>query len=135
MRMPKQPIHHGSCLCGSVRFTLKGKLDGVWFCHCSQCRKNYGLYGAFVGVPRNQFALKNPRMITWYQSFPRVRRGFCKKCGSPIMWDHKKTGIYVCPGLIQGKLRMRGGKHIFLQDRGYYYRIGDALPGYKTNPE
>ncbi len=47
----------GSCLCGETRFSFVGKLDDLYFCHCSQCRKNYGLYGAFAGVTRSRFAL------------------------------------------------------------------------------
>ena len=32
------------------------------------------------------------------------------------------------PGLIDGKTKMRKGKHIFTKNKGDYYKIADGLP-------
>lgn len=54
----KKKTYKGSCLCGSIKLTVTNPLDeGVCFCHCSQCRKNYGLYGAFVGAPKESLTI------------------------------------------------------------------------------
>ena len=47
----------GSCLCGAVKFSFEGVLDDAYFCHCIQCRKNYGMHGAFVGVARDKLTV------------------------------------------------------------------------------
>ena len=32
----------GSCLCGSVRYTVQGEPQRAFHCHCSRCRKATG---------------------------------------------------------------------------------------------
>lgn len=114
----------GSCLCGKTKFTIKGPFSGPWFCHCNQCRKNYGLYGAFIGVADEHITIKDRRNIRWYQSSKSAKRGFCKMCGSPVMWKQKgSTHTFFFPGLIDGKTGMRKGEHIFVKDKGDYYTI------------
>ncbi|MFT6655758.1 MAG: hypothetical protein ACJAWI_002533, partial [Marinomonas primoryensis] len=35
-------LHTGSCLCGAVKFELKGEFKKFFLCHCSRCRKTSG---------------------------------------------------------------------------------------------
>ena len=39
------------CLCGAVRVTIRGPLDDIAACHCSQCRRWSGHVWAAVPVP------------------------------------------------------------------------------------
>ena len=34
--------HFGSCLCGTVRFEIKGDFDSFYLCHCQYCQKDTG---------------------------------------------------------------------------------------------
>ena len=132
----KTKTYKGSCLCGSVKFTITNLLnEGVCFCHCSQCRKNYGLYGAFVGAPKESLTITGDKNIRWYKSSEKVRRGFCKKCGSALLWKYKESkNIYILAGLIDD-LRTRKGFHIFVKDKGDYYQLHDKLPKFKNVPK
>lgn len=122
--MKKEKTLKGSCLCGMVTFTLKGPYSGPWFCHCTQCRKNYGLYGAFIGVLDENAKIKNPKAVRWYHSSKEVKRGFCKTCGSPIVWKKKNsTHTFFLPGLIDGKTGVKKGTHIFVKNKGDYYTL------------
>ena len=38
--------YRGSCLCGAVRYIVRGELRHVVGCHCGQCRKTSGHYVA-----------------------------------------------------------------------------------------
>jgi hypothetical protein len=42
----KKPTAAGGCLCGAVRYEVRGPLRPVVNCHCGQCRKSHGHYGA-----------------------------------------------------------------------------------------
>ncbi|WP_198645383.1 GFA family protein [Thalassobius sp. I31.1] len=90
----------GSCLCGDVRFELKGELRPVIACHCVQCRKTSGHHVAATSVRRDQIAVQGA--VTWYQSSDTARRGFCATCGSNLFWDGAGANISVFAGTLDG---------------------------------
>jgi hypothetical protein len=127
----KAKIHRGTCLCGAVRFSFKGELDDAYFCHCTQCRKNYGMHGAFVGVARDALVIGKTKTLRSYKSSPSTVRTFCGKCGSPISWDRKGyENIYVCLGLLDGNVTMPKITNIHTKAKGGYY---DLTPKPKLN--
>ena len=67
----------GGCLCGKVRFTTTGPLREVIFCHCSQCRRQSGLYFAATSVSADCLALEGAGNITWFAASGFAKRGFC----------------------------------------------------------
>ena len=38
----------GGCLCGSVRYTIRGAVRDVWACHCILCRRLHSHFGAYA---------------------------------------------------------------------------------------
>jgi hypothetical protein len=118
--------HRGSCLCGAIKFAFSGDLDDAYFCHCSQCRKNYGMHGAFVGVARDALAVVDKeKTLTSYKSSSSTIRTFCGRCGSPISWDRRGyENIYVCLGLLDGSAKPAKIKNIHAKSKGAYYAIG-----------
>lgn len=128
--------HSGSCLCDSIRYSFTGPLNDVWFCHCSQCRKNYGMYGAFVGTLLKDFKMNKSKYLKSYKASKNTTRTFCGKCASPITWYREGTKrIYVLAGLLKGKARITNAKHIYTKDRGGYYKICDRWKQYKIAPK
>jgi hypothetical protein len=122
--MPK-----GACLCGAVRFEVAGELSPPDACHCSQCRKQSGHYWASTDVPRAALTLHGADKVTWFQSSPRVRRGFCGACGSFLFWDPPhRDSIAVAMGAFDKPTGAHLIKHIFVADKGDYYDIADGLP-------
>ncbi len=124
----KGKTYKGSCLCGKVKFVARTPAQDIYFCHCGMCRKNYGMHGAFIAVPNDGFKVKNPSNVRWYASSKNVRRGFCKTCGSPIAWKEKgSTHTFFLAGLVEGKIGKKTEKHIFVKDKGDYYKIRKAV--------
>jgi hypothetical protein len=74
----------GSCLCGRVRYEMRGPVGRVSHCHCAMCRKAHGAAFATYGrVERSDFAVvSGAEDIASYRSSPEVMRTFCKRCGS-----------------------------------------------------
>ena len=124
----------GSCLCGAVRFTTTGKLRGVVYCHCSQCRKQTGHYYAATNVPDADLTVEGRDNITWYRSSDFAERGFCRTCGSALFWkprDYDYTSVLA--GLFDKPTGLKGECHIFLADKGDYYSVDDNLPKFKKS--
>ncbi|MBB6260156.1 hypothetical protein FHS77_000680 [Paenochrobactrum gallinarii] len=75
----------GRCLCGSVRFSAKPESDEMGTCHCSMCRRWSG--GTFMSVAcGDSLEISNDADLGLYRSSEWGERGFCKSCGSTLMW-------------------------------------------------
>ena len=57
----------GACLCGSVRFEVKGKINKFYFCHCLRCRRSTGSAHA-----SNIFM--EPKNIKWLTGEEKIKR-------------------------------------------------------------
>lgn len=122
-------MHSGSCLCGSVSFEVEGKLAPPDACHCGMCRKTSGHYWASTDVPREAVTIRGDEQLGWYQSSEKVRRGFCRICGSSLFWDVPgRTRLAIAMGAFNAPTDTTLEKHIFVADKGDYYEIKDGLP-------
>ena len=122
--MPK-----GSCLCGAIKFEVSGELAAPNACHCTMCRKHSGHFEASTDVPRDRLTVEGEENVTWYQSSKKVRRGFCKICGSSLFFDQPHMDwIAVSMGAFDAPTNTKIERHIFVADKGDYYDIADGLP-------
>ncbi len=121
--------HTGSCLCASIGFSLTGRIGAPDACHCVNCRKQSGHFFASANVPRASLVVSGEENLAWYQSSPKVRRGFCSKCGSTLFWDPSGYDwIAVAMGAFDTPTNTRLDRHIFVAEKGDYYDIADGLP-------
>lgn len=121
--------HTGACLCGAVRFTARGPLRGVVYCHCAQCRRQTGHHCAATNVRDKDLDVEGAPGLTWYRASATARRGFCATCGSALFW--KGDGLdstSIMAGSFDRPSGLKGAMHIFTADRGDYYDIADDLP-------
>lgn len=126
----------GSCMCGAVSFTVLCELKRPDACHCTQCRKFSGHYFVSTDVPRDAFEIAGAENVAWYQSSARVRRGFCRVCGSSLFFDAPaKDWIGVAMGAIDGASGTSMELHIFVAEKGDYYQIDDGLPQFAIVPQ
>jgi hypothetical protein len=78
--------HSGGCLCGSVRYLLRGAPDWSAHCHCRSCQKaTGGAFTTWVGVKTENFQVTAGKLVV-YNSSPGVERGFCSKCGTSLTY-------------------------------------------------
>ena len=119
----------GQCLCGAVSFEVEGELPGPDACHCSICRRWSGHYWASTDVPRARVTIRGEDKLSWYQSSEKVRRGFCRRCGSALFFDPPaRDWIAIAMGAFDQPTGTKLAKHIFTADKGDYYEIGDDVP-------
>jgi hypothetical protein len=79
----------GSCLCGKVRYEIRGNIDRASNCWCTMCQKQHGAAsGPYANIASSALhILQGDDAITHYASSPGVERTFCKVCGSNLTWQ------------------------------------------------
>lgn len=129
-------MHHGSCLCKAVTFELAGELPAPDACHCSKCRRWTGHFLVSTDVPRAALSIRGEEHLAWFRSSPKVRRGFCSRCGSSLFFDPPPDvdWIGVSMGAFDAPTDTKLGLHIFVADKGDYYEIADDLPQHAQIP-
>jgi hypothetical protein len=127
--MDMEQENTGSCNCGGVRFRTRGALREVIACHCSQCRKQTGLYYAATNIVDSELQLEGAENVTWYRSSQNARRGFCRTCGSALFWKMDSADYTsIMAGVFDEPTNLTIGYHIFCSDKGDFYEITDGLP-------
>lgn len=121
-------VREGGCACGAVRYRVSGGMRPVVACHCSQCRKAYTNYGAFTAALRDALTIENKAAVTWFDSSPGVRRGFCRRCGSALFFERaERPYTSIAAGTLDQPSGLRQVQHIFVADKADFYEIGDGL--------
>jgi len=80
--------HEGGCLCGQVRYVLKGEPAGVGLCHCTHCQKLSGSAFSMAAIARKEAVEIQGELHTYEdtgESGQPVFRRFCPTCGSQIV--------------------------------------------------
>jgi len=122
-------MHTGGCLCGRVRYQLRGPIRGAIACHCSQCRRTSGHYAAMTSVPNANLTLTSSEGLVWYKSSDAAERGFCRVCGGNLFWRPRgEDRTAITAGTLDAPTHITLIEHIFVADKSDYYEINDDLP-------
>lgn len=122
-------MHNGSCLCGSVAFTIDGDLSPPSLCHCGQCRKQSGHVWSSTWTHQDNLSFTASDTLAWFRASDIARRGFCRSCGSFLFWQHNdEDTISISMGAFDTPTGLQLARHIFVADKGDYYDITDDLP-------
>lgn len=130
----EQQLIRGSCLCGSVRYVIDGRVSPIGQCHCSRCRK-------VSGTASNAALWTATRSLQWLQGEDRIKHyvlpdteqwtsAFCETCGSPMPHLDPSGKIYFVPaGSLDDDPGSRGiALHIFVGSKAPWDEIHDAAP-------
>jgi hypothetical protein len=102
----------GGCLCGAVRYVLKGDPEMVAICHCTHCQRQSGSILSFnVVVSDADYDQRGETKVYVDQgdSGQPLYRHFCGNCGSPV-----STKTALAPGMVvvrAGTLDSMDGLH------------------------
>ncbi len=126
----------GGCLCGAVRYEVKGPLRDVINCHCGMCQRLHGNFGPHSKAHKVNITITNDEGLAWYKTSEVAQRGFCRMCGSSLFWepfDQDATGILA--GTLDGPTGLKTIGHIFVGAQCDFYEITDHLPQYPASSD
>jgi hypothetical protein len=126
-------VASGRCLCGAVRFEVRGALRDVVLCHCVECRRWSGHVFAATAARREDLELLQDEALRWVaspESDSDARRGFCGECGSSLFWDAPASDtICIAAGTLDEPTGLRTIRHVYVDHVGDYYELpDDGLP-------
>lgn len=122
----------GSCLCGGVRYEIRGTLGPSVYCHCVQCRKASGASfttNASVGAADFGF-VEGESLVGRFESSTGQFRCFCTRCGSPLIKviQAKPGEIRLRLGTLDSDPETTPAAHIFVRSKAPWTTITDDLP-------
>lgn len=125
----------GRCLCGGVRYEVRGKLRDVVACHCVQCRQTSGNFVAATSAQRSDVHFLADATLTWYRSSDEAERGFCHRCGGNLFWRRTAPDsqtVSIMAGTLDPPTGLTLAMHIFTGAKSDFYEIGDGAPQHLT---
>ena len=124
----------GGCLCGAVTYESTGSpvKENCGYCHCRMCQKAYGNgFTAFICFPAESFRITRGEP-TIYRSSNVGERGFCARCGSPVIMLYTslpdKVWVYVGTMDRAGDMEPYMTGHVCIEGEIPWLTIHDDLP-------
>jgi len=115
----------GGCLCGAVRYEVRGPLRDVLICHCTECRRWSGHLFAATAAARADFHVVGERGLRWIaraESDTGARRGFCCEGGTSLFWDSPdRDTVSIAAGSLDPPTGLRVMGHVYVGQAGDYY--------------
>src|SRR5262245_31694701 len=122
-------MHTGSCLCGAVKYEIRGEVQTAVYCHCSRCRKASGsAFASYAVVATKDFVVVEGKdALKTFRTPAGVQRQFCSNCGSPIISFRESMPdiVRVRMGSIDTPLAKGPETHIFVGSKAAWFEILD----------
>jgi hypothetical protein len=122
----------GGCLCGAVRYEVRGALRNVVNCHCIECQRWHGNFGAYAAARAVDVVIEGAgvRWVVSPASDRGARRAFCGECGSSLFWQEPGgETISVAAGSLDRPTGLRTAGHWYTVQAGDFYDLpDDGLP-------
>jgi len=130
MTETRTPIRIGRCLCGACCFELDGPPNWVGHCHCESCRRaTASAFTTWLGQDNARWRFTGATPVN-YVSSPGNRRGFCGRCGSPVLYQSERfpneTHFYVA--LLEDPNALVPAAHHHMDERLAWVHLADGLP-------
>lgn len=136
----EQAVEAGGCLCGNIRYTFpRAAALSAHHCHCTDCQKSTGSGKAtIIFLPADALELRGE-----YQTFTvtgsegsRVTRGFCPKCGCPILSYVRELPDlkFIKAGSLDDPSWVGISSSYWEQSAHAWSPVDASLPSYPANP-
>ena len=131
-------IHRGSCLCGTVSFTVEGDFDSFYLCHCKHCQKDTGSAHAanlFSQTSKLNWPSGADSVRSYTLPDSRHSKSFCEHCGSALP-NAQNEGMLVVPaGCLDTEVTLTPTAHLFMASSASWEVKLSEVPKFKRLPE
>ncbi|KAF1913617.1 DUF636 domain protein [Ampelomyces quisqualis] len=122
-------IFTGSCLCSTIRYTIRGEPTIAVMCHCSNCKKTSGsAFQANLLFKHEQLTFLSGELKltdcldTTTASGSTRTRSFCSVCGSNVLATNESSPyvrgyVIIMTGCLDGDFTFEPSVEYFCKDR------------------
>jgi len=129
----------GSCLCGGVRYRVKGEPLRFYHCHCSRCRKASGTGHAsnlFVKGSLEWLAGAEQTRTFKLPEAERFSNTFCTVCGGRVPRFIENAGMVFIPaGSLDQEPPITPQARIFVGSRANWSCEQGPIPQFEAYPD
>ncbi|WP_418766858.1 GFA family protein [Marinobacter salsuginis] len=134
----KELTMKGECLCGAVKFEIKGDVPNLYQCHCSLCRRATGSSAnAATFVEQENFRwMSGQDKISSFQKPTGYRSDFCSVCGSPV--PNQLRGmelLWVPAGLMEESFKAAVKVHLHMGSAASWERDSADSARLESGPD
>lgn len=130
-----RPDHAGGCLCGAVRYVVRGNPINVRICHCRRCQKATGsAFFARALFPKESVSITGDTV--GFRSSEDLVRHFCPLCGSHLFAqrDSLPHALSVTLGSLDDPDSFAPSEHIWTSRKAAWLHLADQLPQHPEMP-
>lgn len=127
--------HEGGCLCGAIRYTMKGDPSYSGNCHCRSCQRAIGAgFVTWVGIEPENFEVTCGK-ITHCATSPGVQRGFCCRCGTSLTFTGDDwNDVAITAASLDDPAIAKPASNVYLNHRQPWVVIDESLRKYDQLP-
>ncbi len=129
----------GSCLCGVVRFEIRGDFERFFLCHCTYCQKDTGSAHAanlFSTTAKLSWLSGQHKVRTFTLPNTRHVKSFCNVCGSALPVCQNGGDLLVVPaGSLDQEVSERPDGHIYCARRASWDTCLQEITEFPLLPE
>lgn len=131
----------GSCLCGAVRYLLRGEPLTVYACHCTDCQRRTGTaFALSMPVRRESVELVQGEPATYSASLAdgRTKNGrMCSLCGTRLWGEPAKNKaiLVIQPGNTDNSSQFRPVAHQWTVSALPWIVFPPGVTLYPTQPD
>jgi hypothetical protein len=131
----------GGCLCGAIRYALRGPALFVSQCCCKDCRKATGTgHTTIIGVHKSQLEIRtgNPKTyLSRGDSGGDVIRHFCAECGGRLYTSGTLPGelVMIQAGSLDDPNRITPESVVYAKDALAWDCLDPNLPRFEGLPD
>ena len=123
----------GSCLCGSLAYSLTGEPALFFHCHCSRCRKSSGTgHASNLFVKNAEVAWSGDTELIKNYKLPeatRFSRSFCTNCGGAVPMEIPDAKmVFVPAGTLNDEPNIAPQARIFYESKTNWSCASEDIP-------
>lgn len=130
--------HQGSCLCGAVKFEIKGDFESFYLCHCKHCQKDTGSAHAanlFSTSAKLHWISGQDFIKTFNLPSTRHTKSFCAECSSALPNLPMEGKLLVVPaGSLDSEITKTPDAHIFNSSKASWEEKAKDIKKFEKYP-